>query len=141
MDEQQQASEHDERPQGEPAPSAWEWMVAGIGGLLVAGTLVFLVSDALRAGNGPPDPVPELAGIDAQQGRFHVRVRVHNRGPSAASRLRLAGTLRDGERVIEEAETEFEHLAAGSSREAGLFFANDPARAQLQLSVRSYQKP
>ena len=49
--------------------------------------------------------------------------------------------LREGDRVVEEAEIEFEHLAGHSSREAGLFFRNDPARMELSVSVKSYQRP
>lgn len=140
MADPQDRSDRDCR-QGEAPPTVWEWLVAGIGAVLVAATLGFLVVDALRAGDGPPDPVPEVAGIRQQEGRFHVRVRMRNRGPSPAANLRLEGTLTEGEHVVERAETEFDYLPAGSAREAGLFFTHDPSRGRLQLSVRSYQAP
>ncbi|MBC5784964.1 TIGR02588 family protein [Ramlibacter sp. USB13] len=133
--------DRDAKQQGEAPPTVWEWIVAAIGAVLVAGTLVFLVADALRGGEGPPDPVAEVVAVTAQEHRFHVRVRVRNRGPAAAENLRLAGTLSEGGRVVERADTEFAYVPPGSSREAGLFFTHDPAHARLELSLHSYQAP
>ena len=127
--------------QGEGSTSPWEWVAAGVGLLLVAGTLAFLIAHALQDTRTPPDPLASVVHVQPQDGRYLVRVRVFNRGALPAARLRLVATLREGQRTVEEVETEFEHVPAGSVREAGVFFVHDPAGLQLELSARSYEQP
>ena len=127
--------------QQEAPPAPWEWAVAALGALLVAGTLVFLVIAALRGDNTPPSPELRVTGIRQQDTHWLVQVQARNRGHAAAANLRVRGVLKDGEREVEEAETEFQYVPGGSSREAGLFFTTDPRRLRLELSARSYPQP
>lgn len=128
-------------PREEAPPAPWEWAVAALGAVLVAGTLLFLVTAALRGGDMPPSPELRVVAIHQQDTRFLVQVQARNRGEAPAANLRIRGVLKDGEREVEEAETEFQYVPGGSSREAGLFFATDPRRLRLELSARSYQQP
>lgn len=118
-----------------------EWIAAAIGGLILLASIAGLVWTALADGHQLVDPVARVASVERRGERFHVQLQVHNRGGAPAAALRVVAQLRDGDRVVEEAETEFEHLAGHSSREAGLFFRNDPARLALSLAVQSYQRP
>jgi len=123
-----------------PAPSRWEWFVAAVGAVLLVATLAFLLHDALSAST-PAQPAISILDVQRQQGRYVVRLRVDNAGERTAARLRLHATLSDAGTVLEEAETEFDYVPGRSSREAGLFFRNDPRVHTLQVVPRSYQEP
>ncbi|WP_332816345.1 hypothetical protein [Ramlibacter sp.] len=118
-----------------------EWIAAAVGLLILLASMGGLVWTALSDGHERVDPVTRVASVERRGDRFHVQLEVHNQGGAAAAALRVVAQLRDGERVVEEAQTEFDHLAGHSSRQAGLFFRNDPARLELSLSVESYQRP
>jgi uncharacterized protein (TIGR02588 family) len=126
----------------EEAPPFWEWVVAGVGLLLLLASLAYLGWHALQGPQSPPAPRIELLGVDAQpQGGFLVRLRVRNAGGQTAAGLAVSGELKQGEQTLEQSETELDYLPGGSSREAGLFFTRDPRGGQLELSAKGYQKP
>ena len=124
-----------------PPPPLWEWVVAGVGLVLVLAVLGYLVLDAVRAPDTPPAPELQVLGVEAQGGRFLVRFRAHNRGSRTAEQLKVVGTLAQGGRTLEEADTQLDFLPGGSSREGGLFFQADPRTLQLDLQARSYLRP
>lgn len=128
----------------QPPISRWEWIVAAVGALLVASCIGYLawLAFAARDPAAVVDPrVHVLAITPTGGGPYHVRVQVRNAGAAPAAALKVVGQLREGGRVIEEAETEFEFLPAQASREAGLFFRQDPRRGELALFARSHQAP
>ena len=134
-----------ERPdQGEApgeAPPPWsEWLVAGIGLVLLLASVGYLLYD----GNGasqPPAPVIRMLSVEPLQGRFLVRVQAVNESRATAASLRVEGTLKRGGEVVERSELEFDYLPGRSTREGGLFFTADPRGLQMELAARSYRKP
>lgn len=123
------------------APSFWEWVLAGVGLLLLVASVGYLLYYQWSSSDAPPDPAIEVIAVHRQQGRFLVRVRVTNRSHTTAADLRVTGELRQGDAVVERSETEFPYLAAESSHEGGLFFTHDPRTLRLELGVESYQVP
>ena len=130
-----------DQPMQEEPPTAWEWLAAAIGLLLLLGSLGYLAYDAV-AGNGEvPNPSVRVTGIEAQGPHFLVRLQVANAGRATAADLRVEGELRRGTEVVERSETAFDYLPGRSVREAGLFFRHDPRALELVLTARSYQQP
>lgn len=127
--------------EAEAPPPFWEWVAAGLGLLLLLASLGYLLLDAWRGEDRPPAPVIQVLAVEAQPGRFLVRLRVSNEGKATAAGLRVEGELRRGEEVVERSEIEFQHVPGRSSREGGLFFTQDPRTLRLVLSARSYQAP
>lgn len=131
----------DQQDAREEAPPFWEWVVAGLGLVLVLSCLGYLLLQAMAGPPTPPDPRIEVVAVRAQGDRFLVELRVSNRGQATAEALKVAGELRQGDAVLEEADTEFEFLPGESSRLGGLFFERDPRRFALRLRAVSYQVP
>lgn len=130
----------DQSLQEEP-PSAWEWLVAAIGLVLLVASIGYLTYDAV-AGNGDvPVPTLRVTGIEPQGTHFLVRLQVVNAGRATAADLRVDGELRRDGEVVERSETTFDYLPGRSAREAGLFFRHDPRALELVLTARSYQQP
>lgn len=126
---------------GEEPPPFWEWVSAGIGLLLLAASIGYMLYDA-RTGEGtPPLPVVEVTGVEPQGQRFIVRFQVRNEGRATAAALRVAGELRRGDTLVENSEVEFDYLPGLSSRGAAMLFERDPRTLQLVLSPRSWREP
>jgi len=137
---------HEEEPQphalgGEEAPPFWEWVMAGVGLLLLLASLGYLGWQAVQGPKTPPAPQVQALGVEPQGQRYLVRFRVHNGGDVTAEQLHVVGELRQQGQVVEQSETDFDFLPGGSSREGGLFFTRDPRGLQLDLQARSYRKP
>lgn len=128
-------------PPEEAPPSPAEWLVAAIGLVLVLASLASLAWHGLQERADPPRPQIRLLDVQAQEGRFLVRVRVHNRGAATAAKLRVTAQLRRGGQLVEEREVEFDYLPGESSREAGLFFEQDPRGFEMVVAPASFQQP
>jgi uncharacterized protein (TIGR02588 family) len=116
-----------------------EWVIAAIGLVLVVVCLAFLSYRGLTHAPGPPDVEVRTIAVRRVGDRYHVRFRAENRGDSAAEVVIRGELAAGGEREMREALIEL--FPAGSSREGGLFFVEDPARGQLVLHAVSYQDP
>jgi uncharacterized protein (TIGR02588 family) len=136
-----ETSDEKQRQREDEAPPFWEWVVAGIGTLLLLSALAFFAYEALQQDEGPPQPVVRVTSIDRQGSGYTVRLQVHNAGRSTAANLRVAGVLVQDGKELERSDTEFQYLPGRSSREAGLFFTRDPRQHALQVRAESYQEP
>jgi uncharacterized protein (TIGR02588 family) len=133
--------EHPSGPAAGAAPPFWEWVVAGIGLVLVLAVLGYLVLDAFHSPDTPPAPEVQVLGVEAQAGRFLVRFSARNGGSRTAEQLKVVATLKEAGKVVEEVDTVMDFLPGRSSREGGVFFQRDPRLLQLELQARSYIRP
>jgi uncharacterized protein (TIGR02588 family) len=118
-----------------------EWIVGGIGALLVGGTIAFLVYHALARDWTPPDVrVIEQRVLDLQDG-YLVQFRAYNQGGSAAAQLTIEGELVGPDGRTETSEAVLDYVPARSSREGGLWFSGDPRVGQLTLRATGYAEP
>lgn len=132
------------RTEAERAPptSPLEWVAAGIGALLIAAMIVYMVQYGLREHGEVPGRI-DIAVVETQvSGHGHtVRFKIVNRTTATAATLRVRGELRSGDRVVEAAEAEFDYLPPYSERHGGLVFQQDPARFDLRIAPTGYSEP
>lgn len=134
----------DRRPAGrdEGAPPLAEWIAAALGLLLVLACAGVLGWHALRGEEGPPDPSLQVEAIEALPGGgFVVRLQVRNAGSQAAADLHVSGELHGVDAAPERSQALIDHVPAGSSREAGLYFTRDPRQGRLSLRAEGYREP
>jgi uncharacterized protein (TIGR02588 family) len=120
---------------------ALEWLVAGIGALLVAGAIGYLVYHALWRDQTPPDVRIVVQRVLALEGHHLVEFRAVNRGGEPAAQLLIEGELVGPDGPVEAAEATLDHLAPGSHRDGGLFFRHDPREFELRLHAKGYVIP
>jgi uncharacterized protein (TIGR02588 family) len=139
---------HDHQRQGERPDSAGarsipllEWLVGGLGALLLVGTIGFLVWHGLGRDDTPPDVRLTVDRIEQLQNGYLVRFRAGNQGGSTAAQLVIEGELAGPEGPIETSEATLDYLPPRSDREGGLFFAHDPRGLDLRLRAEGYAKP
>lgn len=118
-----------------------EWIVGALGAVIIVGVLGVLTHEALTYHDGAPSLVTRVLDVTPTEGGYVVRFRTENRGPSTAAEVVVSATLKEGDRILEEAETTLDYVARKSSREAGVILRRDPSSGALELAATSYRKP
>jgi uncharacterized protein (TIGR02588 family) len=118
-----------------------EWVVFGIGLMLVVGTVGVLAWDTVRSGDGPPELLVELGPPQRRGHGWAVPVTVRNRGGETAEAVRVEVTLElpGGER--EAAELDVAFVPRGSQRQGWIHFLHPPASGRLTERVVGYEQP
>jgi uncharacterized protein (TIGR02588 family) len=124
--------------------SAWEWGVAAVGGLILAGIIGFLVYEAIAR---PPQTKPEITATGGEvvklaSGTFLVPITVKNTGHETGAGVTVTGALigNDGA-AIEVSAVTFAFVPQHSRETGGLYFSTDPARYRLEMRVEGYTDP
>ena len=119
-----------------------EWVVFGVGTLLVLSTLGFLVYDGATSAGDEPPALTVVTGTPEQKGeQFIVPVTVRNDGGQTAEGVTIEVTLeRDGAEA-ERGEFAVAFLPRGGKREGFVTFRTDPRTARLVPRVLGYEKP
>ncbi len=119
----------------------WMWAIAFLGLALVAGSITFMLYEAVAGDSSPPDITVQVDSILPIRNGYLVRFRALNEGGSTAEGVTIEGALRNGTQILETSNTVIEFVPAHSEREGGLFFAADPRQNQLQLRAKGYENP
>ena len=118
-----------------------EWLVAGLGVLLVGGAIAFLVYHSVTRDRSPPDiRVVTERVLDLDNG-YLVQFRAFNEGRSAAAEVTIEAQLTGPDGTTEVGEAVLDYLPPRSDREGGLLFTGDPRAGELRLRAKGYVKP
>ena len=115
--------------------------MGGIGFVLIAGVLGFLLYTGINENHPVPDVKLTVDSVLRIQNGYVVRVTVTNEGGLTAGGVTLEGELRNGAELVERSETVIELLPSHSKKRAGLFFSRDPNRFELKLRPLGYEEP
>jgi uncharacterized protein (TIGR02588 family) len=118
-----------------------EWIVGGLGALLVGGTIAFLLYHALARDSTPPDVRVVEQRVFVLQDRYLVQFRAFNQGGAAAAQLTIEGELVGPDGTTETSDAVLDYVPARSSREGGLWFSADPRAGQLTVRATGYAEP
>ena len=120
-----------------------EWTVFGVGLVLVASTLAYLVYDGASMGEAPPDIHVTLGAPERRGAEFLVPVAATNRGDETAEGVQIEVSLEraDGGGEPERGEFAIAFLPRRATRRGWVAFATDPAAGQLKPRVLGYEKP
>ena len=128
------------QPSGGAIP-IWEWIVGGIGFLMVAAVIGFLAHQALEGDPTAPDIRLSVTAVRATTDGYLVNVAVTNHGSSTAQGVILEGVLRSGAEPVEQSQTTIEYLPPRSEKQAGLFFTRDPRQFKFEVRPLGYEEP
>ena len=123
------------------ATSKWEWVSAGLGLVLVLGTVGFIGFNALTTDPFVPTVTLDHLATEQTPGGHVVRFRVRNSGAATAAALTISGELYDGSTLLETSEVTLDYLPPRAERQGGLIFQNDPFAHDLRLEARGYVDP
>ena len=132
---------HDNSPNSKQEIPPAEWAAAGVGLMIVLAILAFLLMKAVQDPASPPDISIKVVGVEAQQGKYLVRLQVFNNGGSTAAQLAVEGTVAPQNGEMQRSQLTLDYVPAHSKRGAGLFFTTDPMKARLEVRAIGYQTP
>ncbi len=133
------SSKTDKKPGAGEIPLA-EWIVSGIGLVLVGGVIGYLGYAAVTHTDSPPDIRVDVVSIVPVQQGYLAQFRATNQGGEAANDVHILGTLAQGP-AAETSEATLDFLPARSETSGGLFFSAKPTAENLTLRATGYQEP
>lgn len=128
-------------PKQNYSPPIWERVIAAIGLLLVLGSLGFLIFQGVWGDNSPPDITIRLVRIVDSGDDYLVEFKARNQGGTTAAEVGVSATLRRDGHEVEIGEVTLDYVSAGSERQGGLYFSNDPRLGQLEFKASGYRIP
>jgi uncharacterized protein (TIGR02588 family) len=118
-----------------------EWLLGGVGVMLVIACVAFLVYEGMTD-REEPGPVTATVVEATSAGDSHVvTFNIRNGGSQTLSNLHVTARLFDGEREVESVTTEIDYLPGRSSQEGGFYFKSDPRGLRVEIQPGGYQKP
>ena len=119
-----------------------EWVVFGVGLLLVVSTLAYLVYDGATAADTPPDVEVRLGEPRPGGAGFRVPVTIVNRGGQTAGAVSVEVVLEGtGAPEPERGEFTVAFLPRGGTREGWVSFRSDPRAGRLTARASGYEQP
>lgn len=118
-----------------------EWIVAGIGLVLVLGAIGYLLYQAVYGDHSSPEITVRVEAVTQTSNGFLVKFRAANQGGATAEGVVVQGIVGEGTEKAESSQTTIDYLPSHSERKGGLFFTQDPRQLELQIRAFGYQEP
>lgn len=124
-----------------PRTSRLEWVVAGIGALILFSLVAYLMWYGLSRSGSPPQITVVANRIVESGPAYIVEFTAHNTGGSPASAVSITGeVVRDGV-IAATGHALLDFLPENSDRKGGLIFPIDPRDGELVLRAEGYVDP
>jgi uncharacterized protein (TIGR02588 family) len=120
------------------------WQTRGfavVGMLFVLGSFALLLRDSFVAGQRVAEIRILVDEILPSAHGYLVSLKIENAGDATAAALGVEGVLKQGGTNIETSLVTVDYVAAGSDRDAALFFSNDPRQGELTVRAKGYIEP
>jgi uncharacterized protein (TIGR02588 family) len=123
------------------APSTQTRWLAALGTAFVLASFAMLLRESFTGGQ----PVPQIAVrvdeiLESSQG-YLVSLKIDNSGEGTAAQLEIEGVLTQAGGEPETSLVTVDYVAAGSTRDAALFFSSDPRQGKLVVRPKGYIEP
>jgi uncharacterized protein (TIGR02588 family) len=123
------------------AVPTWEWVVAGIGLLMLLALVGFTTYRIFTDRNAPPTFTTEVETIVPSGDSYLVTFHVTNVGDQTAAAVNVEGRLLEGEKEVERSVATLTYAPAHSTRTATLIFMKDPRLHGLEIRPVGFEKP
>ena len=130
-----------QKPQRKSHTPISEWIVAGVGLILVVGMVGFLMYQAVMETPSSPDVTVQVESVITLRSGYLVKIKITNYGDATAEGLIVEGELKKGEEQIELSHTEIDYAPAHAEKQGGLFFSQDPRQGELRVRALGYEEP
>ena len=120
----------------------FEWIIFGVGLVLVLATLLYLAYDAVTITDAPPSIEVRAGSPEQRPHNFIVPVTLINHGDQTAEGVQVEVVLESGGAEKERGEFAVAFLPRRSTREGWVAFQTDPRTVErIKARVTGYEKP
>jgi uncharacterized protein (TIGR02588 family) len=123
------------------ASSTQSRWLAALGMLFVVGSFAMLLRESFSGGRPVAEIVIHVDEIVQSAHGYLVSVKIDNAGDATAASLTVEGVLMRAGKNVETSLVTVDYVAAGSKRDAALFFTNDPRQGDLIVRPKGYIEP
>ncbi len=138
--ESEQATENQENGEQQEVPLL-EWIVAGIGFVLVAGAIGFMLYQAVTSRFAPPIIKITIESVVSADTGYLVIFEAQNTGEETASNVAIEGEIKNGDESVEKSDVTIDYVPSRSKRKSGLYFTKNPQQFDLQIRAKGYEEP
>jgi uncharacterized protein (TIGR02588 family) len=124
-----------------PYTSKQTWALAAIGMLFLFASFSVLLRESLAGAQPAADIAIRVDEIRPSAQGHLVSLKIANSGTATAASLGVEGVLTRGGVDVESSDITIDYVAAGSERDAVLFFSNDPRQGELSVRAKGYIEP
>ena len=117
------------------------WWLAAIGMLFLLASFSVLLRESWRGGRPAADIAIRVDEIRPSAHGHLVSLKIANSGNATAASLGVEGVLTRGGVAVERSVITIDYVAAGSERDAALFFSTDPRQGELSVRAKGYIEP
>jgi uncharacterized protein (TIGR02588 family) len=118
-----------------------EWILGGVGVVLFASAIAFLIYEGSRGQDQPGGVEIRIDEIIPTDDAYLVSYRAHNQGTQTLVDLHISARVVDGTTELERVEAGIDFLPGESSRQGGFYLREDPRKYRLEVRVGGYQEP
>lgn len=123
-------------------PPLLEWISAAVGLLLTLAVLGALAWEGLTGSNGrPPAVEATVSRITPVRAGYVVEVELRNRSSATAAAVEVEGELTKSDGTAATSTAMVDYVPGESTRNAGLFFEDDPRRHRLEVRALGFAEP
>lgn len=118
-----------------------EWLTGLLSTLVVLAVIGLITKDAFTDKDVSPDLLVSVTRTEQRSGGSQVAFEVFNSASVTASQVTVRGEVKEGDAVIEQAETVMDYVPGRSKAKGGLIFTSDLAGKTVELRASSYNEP
>lgn len=123
-------------------PPLLEWISAGVGLLLTLAVLGALTWEGLAGSNGTPPAVEAtISRITPVRAGYVVEIELRNRSSATAAAVEIEGELTRSDGTTATSTATVDYVPGESTRNAGLFFEDDPRRHRVEVRALGFAEP
>lgn len=138
--ESEQSAENQENDEEQEVP-VLEWIAAGIGFVLVAGAIGFMIYQAVTSKSAPPIIKITIESVVSADSGYLVNFEAQNTGEENASNVTIEGEIKNGDESVEKSDVTIDYVPSHSKRKGGLYFSKNPRQFNLQIRAAGYKEP
>ncbi|SFF82784.1 hypothetical protein [Blastococcus tunisiensis] len=129
------------RPHPAADASRGEYLLGGLGSVLIVALLAFLTYQALTPRESGPELTVTVTSIEPAPAGHAVHFRVLNSGGRTAEQVHVSGTLTRGGQQVGESTATVAYVPPESRRDGVLLFSRDPRDGDLAVAATGYVLP
>jgi uncharacterized protein (TIGR02588 family) len=122
-------------------PSRAEWIVGIACAVVVLAAVGYLFYQAVSRPSLPPMVTLHVERVVPMRSGFLVEIRAINEGSTTAANLMVEGALMRDTVAVEKSTATISFVPAGTEREGGLFFTQDPRQYRLEVRPTGFDRP
>lgn len=118
-----------------------EWVTGLVSALIVIVVIGLIAKDAFTDTDVSPELAVSVTATEQRSGGSQIAFEISNKASVTASQVTIRGDVREGETIVESAETVVDYVPGRSKARGGLIFRSDLSGRTVDVRASSFNEP